>query len=209
MPPPIPPLLQPQPPIAPLVPPVHVVDLMTEAGSAAFGAVWRGREAKLVECPALSDSRPEFKTTYDLDPHAELLGFDLGSDGSLRHILHAETGGTIEMDGPEVFRRAVRVMVDSARRALENAGVSVDDIALFVPHQANVRIIDSAARRLGIDAARVATNLASVGNTSAASIPLVLDEAAEAGRLAPGDLVLTIGFGAGMSWASAVIEWAR
>ena len=71
-----PPLLAPQPPIAPLTPPVHVVDLMTEAGSAVFGAVWRGREARLVECPALSDSRPEFKTTYDVEPHAELLGFD-------------------------------------------------------------------------------------------------------------------------------------
>lgn len=76
MPPAIPPLLQPQPPIAPLVPPVQVVDLMTDAGSAAFGAVWRAKEAKLVECPALTDSRPEFKTTYDVDPHAELVGFD-------------------------------------------------------------------------------------------------------------------------------------
>ena len=69
-------LLIPQPPIAPLTPPVHVVDLMIPAGSAVFGAVWRGMEAKLVECPALSDSRPEFKTTYDVEPHAELLGFD-------------------------------------------------------------------------------------------------------------------------------------
>ena len=76
MPPPIPPLLQPQPPIAPLLPPVHVVDLMTEAGSKAFGAVWRARQAKLIECPALSDARPEFKTTYDVEPHAELVGFD-------------------------------------------------------------------------------------------------------------------------------------
>jgi hypothetical protein len=75
-PPPIPPLLQPQPPLAPLVPPVHVVDLMTDAGSAAFGAVWRAKEAKLVECPALSDSRPEYKTTYDVEPHAEVVGFD-------------------------------------------------------------------------------------------------------------------------------------
>jgi hypothetical protein len=70
------PLLTPTPPVAPLTPPVHVVDLMTEAGSAAFGAVWRGIEAKIVECPALSDARPEFKTTYDVEPHAELLGFD-------------------------------------------------------------------------------------------------------------------------------------
>ena len=75
-PPAMPPLLMPQPPIAPLVPPAHVVDLMTAEGSAAFGARWKGMEAKLVECPALSDSMPEFKTTYDIDPHAELLGFD-------------------------------------------------------------------------------------------------------------------------------------
>lgn len=143
------------------------------------------------------------------DGPGRILGFDLGSDGSLRHILHAEVGGTIEMDGPEVFRRAVRVMVDSAERALAAAGVAVDDLALFAPHQANVRIIDAAARRLGIPMAKVATNLDRLGNTSAASIPLVLAEAAEAGRLGPGDLVLTIGFGAGMSWASAVIEWAR
>jgi len=75
-PPAIPPLLQPQPAIAPVIPPAHVVDLMTVAGSAAFGARWRGIEAKLVECPALSDSMPEFRTTYDVEPHAELLGFD-------------------------------------------------------------------------------------------------------------------------------------
>jgi hypothetical protein len=75
-PPPTPPLLIPQPPIAPLVPPAHVVDLMTAEGVAAFGARWKAMEAKLVECPALSDAMPEFKTTYDVDPHAEILGFD-------------------------------------------------------------------------------------------------------------------------------------
>jgi len=71
-----PPLLMPQPPIAPLVPPAHIVDLMTAGGSATFGARWKGMEAKIVECPALSDSMPEFKTTYDIEPHAELLGYD-------------------------------------------------------------------------------------------------------------------------------------
>jgi gluconolactonase len=75
-PPPMPPLLMPTPPVAPLLPPLHSVDLMTEAGSAAFGARWRAMEAKIVECPALSDSMPEFKTTYDIEPHAELSGFD-------------------------------------------------------------------------------------------------------------------------------------
>ncbi|MBM3340686.1 MAG: hypothetical protein FJY56_01015 [Betaproteobacteria bacterium] len=72
----IPPVLQPQPPIAPMIPPLHVVDLMTDAGSAAFGAVWRGKEAKLIEVPALGDSRPEYKTTYDVEPHAEVVGYD-------------------------------------------------------------------------------------------------------------------------------------
>src|SRR5204863_7764770 len=75
-PPPMPPLLMPTPPVAPLLPPVHAVDLMIEAGSAAFGAVWRGKEAKIIEIPALTDSMPEFKTTYDIDPHAEARGFD-------------------------------------------------------------------------------------------------------------------------------------
>ena len=75
-PPAMPPLLMPQPPIAPLIPPAHVVDLMTVDGSAAFGARWKAKEAKLVECPALSDAMPEFRTTYDVDPHAELVGFD-------------------------------------------------------------------------------------------------------------------------------------
>ena len=76
LPPAMPPLLMPQPALAPLVPPVHVVDLMTEAGSAAFGAQWRAREAKIVECPALSDAMPEFTTTYDIEPHAEERGYD-------------------------------------------------------------------------------------------------------------------------------------
>lgn len=138
-----------------------------------------------------------------------LLGFDLGSDGSLRHILHAETGGTIEMDGPEVFRKAVRVVVDSAHAALEAAGVRVDDIALFVPHQANARIIASACNKLGFGADQTVNILATTGNTSAASIPMALTSAADAGRLAAGDLVLMVGFGAGMSWASAVLEWGR
>jgi gluconolactonase len=88
-PPAIPPLLIPQPPIAPLVPPAHVVDLMTLDGSAAFGARWKAKEAKIVECPALSDSMPEFRTTYDVDPHAELLGFD---DSTWPEIAATELG---------------------------------------------------------------------------------------------------------------------
>jgi 3-oxoacyl-[acyl-carrier-protein] synthase-3 len=142
------------------------------------------------------------------DGPGRILGYDLGSDGSLKHILQADIGGTVEMDGPEVFRRAVRIMVDSATRALERAGVTTDDVALLVPHQANTRIIASACAKLGIGPDRTVEILGSIGNTSAASIPLALASAADAGCLSPGDLVLMVGFGAGMTWAAAVVEWA-
>ena len=115
-----------------------------------------------------------------------LLGWDLGSDGSLRHILHADIGGTIEMDGPEVFRRAVRIMVDSAERALDRAGLTVADVNLFVPHQANTRIIASARAKLGIAEEHTVDILATTGNTSAASIPMALADAAEAGMASSG-----------------------
>ena len=100
-------------------------------------------------------------------------------------------------------------MVDSATRTLERAGVSSADVDLFVPHQANARIIGAAADRLAIPPRRTIVNLDRYGNTSAASIPLALAEAADAGRLHDGDLVLLAGFGAGMTWASALLRWGR
>jgi 3-oxoacyl-[acyl-carrier-protein] synthase-3 len=136
-----------------------------------------------------------------------LLGWDLGSDGSLRAILDADIGGFLRMEGKEVFRKAVRVMVDSAKQAMRRAGVTPADIALFVPHQANLRIIESANARLGISMDQTALVLDRTGNTSSASIPLALAAAADAGRIAAGDLILLVGFGAGMTWASAVIKW--
>jgi 3-oxoacyl-[acyl-carrier-protein] synthase-3 len=111
------------------------------------------------------------------------------------------------MSGQEVFRRAVRIVVESATHTLERAGVGVDDVTWFAPHQANVRIIDSAGNRLGIPAERTLVNIDRYGNTSAASIPLVLAEAADDGRLQPGDLVLLSGFGAGLTWGSALLRW--
>ncbi|HZT67446.1 MAG TPA: beta-ketoacyl-ACP synthase III [Acidimicrobiales bacterium] len=138
----------------------------------------------------------------------DLLGWDLGLDGSLRPILYADLGGFIVMEGREVFRRAVRATVESATQALRRSGVSADEIALFVPHQANIRIIDAAGQRLGIPRERTAVVLDRTGNTSSASIPLALADAADAGRLSPGDLVLLSGFGAGMTWASAVVRWS-
>jgi 3-oxoacyl-[acyl-carrier-protein] synthase-3 len=137
----------------------------------------------------------------------QLLGWDLDADGSLEDILYCEIGGNIQMDGKEVFRRAVRIMVDSAEKSMSHAGVTADDIALIVPHQANIRIISAACDRLGIPMDRAAVVIQDTGNTSSASIPLALFDAADKGRLAPGDLVLLVGFGAGMTAASAILEW--
>jgi 3-oxoacyl-[acyl-carrier-protein] synthase-3 len=136
-----------------------------------------------------------------------VLGWDLGCDGTARHILDADIGAYIHMDGREVFRRAVRAVVASAETALERAGVTAADITWFVPHQANIRIIDSAADKLGIDRSRAISVLQYTGNTSAASVPLALTAAADDGRIQPGDLLLMSGFGAGMTWASAVVRW--
>ena len=147
-------------------------------------------------------------SVVDATPDAgQLLGWELDADGSLEHLLYAEVGGYIHMDGKEVFRRAVRIMVDSAKKSLAKAGLSVDDVKLCVPHQANLRIIDAACRNLGIPLERTALVLQATGNTSSASIPLALFDAADRGRLHNGDIVLLVGFGAGMTAASAVLEW--
>jgi 3-oxoacyl-[acyl-carrier-protein] synthase III len=138
----------------------------------------------------------------------DLLGFDLGSDGNLADLLTCPHGGTIWMDGREVFRRAVRIMVDSAERAMAQAKVTADELALVVPHQANVRIIDAACQRLGVEKARSVVVIDRYGNTSSASIPLAVQAAREEDRLHDGDLVLLTGFGAGMTWASAVLRWS-
>jgi 3-oxoacyl-[acyl-carrier-protein] synthase III len=114
----------------------------------------------------------------------------------------------LHMDGQEVFRRAVRGVTRSVRRTLEGAGCSPDDVALFVPHQANARIVEAATARLGITADRTALAMARTGNTSAASVPIALAAAADEGRLSDGDLVLFSGYGAGMTWASALVRWA-
>ena len=137
----------------------------------------------------------------------DLLSSVLGSDGDLKHLLYAEHGGYLQMVGKEVFRKAVQVIVESASEAMVKAGISVDDLALMVPHQANLRIIQAACQRLGIDEAKAMVTVDKYGNTSAASIPLALVDAITEGRLQAGDLVLLTGFGAGMTWASAILRW--
>jgi 3-oxoacyl-[acyl-carrier-protein] synthase III len=142
-----------------------------------------------------------------VDGPGQLLGWDLDADGSLLSILQAEVGGFIRMEGKEVFRRAVRIMVDSAEKSMAHAGITADDVALIVPHQANIRIIDAACERLGIPMDRAAVVLDKTGNTSSASIPLALADALDNGRVAIGDLVLMVGFGGGMTAASCVLRW--
>ncbi|HBZ62721.1 MAG TPA: 3-oxoacyl-ACP synthase [Acidimicrobium sp.] len=137
----------------------------------------------------------------------QLLGWDFDADGSLEDLLYAEIGGTLHMEGKEVFRRAVRIMVDSAEKSIKAAGLTTNEIDLVVPHQANIRIIEAACKRLDIPMDKAAIVLHETGNTSSASIPLALFDAADNSRIKTGDNVLLVGFGAGMTAASAVIKW--
>lgn len=152
-------------------------------------------------------------------PHG-ILATDLGLDGSVHHILQVPVDGTmgdrgqpdprtsgVSMEGQEVFRRAVTKMSESSIISLERAGVSLDEVDLLIPHQANVRIIDATARRLGLDESKVYVNIHSYGNTSSATIPVALTEALEEGRIKPGDTIVLAAFGGGLSWGSAVYRW--
>jgi 3-oxoacyl-[acyl-carrier-protein] synthase-3 len=141
------------------------------------------------------------------DDGGQLLGWDLDADGSAERFLFAEIGGHIQMDGKEVFRRAVRIMVDSAEKSLGHAGLTADQITLVIPHQANVRIIEAACDRLGLSMDATSVVIERTGNTSSASIPLALVDALDRGRINPGDHILLVGFGAGMTAASAVLQW--
>lgn len=138
-----------------------------------------------------------------------LLGADLGGDGAARTALYVPPGEAyLSMDGQEVYRRATRALVTSCAKAMRAGGArGPADVDLFVPHQANVRIIDAATRRLHIPAERVMINVDRYGNTSAASVPIALAEASDEGRLRDGGRVLLAGIGAGMAWASLYLRW--
>jgi len=155
-----------------------------------------------------------------MEPVAEggFLGFELGADGGGGANLWLPGSGSrkfeepekfVKMNGREVFKFATRVMVTSAEAILGECGKTVDDVDVYVPHQANVRIIDHAARKLGIPHERTVVNVDKYGNTSSGSIPLALADAADDGRLQPGKLVLLTGMGAGLTWGSALIEWTH
>jgi 3-oxoacyl-[acyl-carrier-protein] synthase-3 len=142
-----------------------------------------------------------------IDGPGQLISWNLNSDGSLRHLLKCEHGGFLFMDGKEVFRKAVRAVVESAERAMADAGLGPDDVSLLVPHQANLRIIQAVCQRLGIPEERAVSVIDRYGNTSSASIPLALYDALVNDRVHNGDHLLLTGFGGGMTWASAVIRW--
>ena len=150
------------------------------------------------------------------------LGFELGADGAGGKDLFMPGGGSripathasvdrgdhlIHMNGREVFKFATRILVASAEHTLTKCGVTIDDVDVYIPHQANMRIIEYAVGKLGIPQEKVVINVDRFGNTSGGSIPLALADAHAAGRLHDGDLVLMTGMGTGLTWGSALIEW--
>lgn len=152
------------------------------------------------------------------------LGFELGSDGSGAKLLLVPAGGskipttaetlrqklnTIHMAGSETFKFAVKIMGEASMRALERAGLTKEDVDFLVPHQANIRIVDAAVKRLGISPDKVVVNLDRYGNMSAASIPVALDEAVRSGKINYGDVLVMVGFGAGLTWGAAVLKWSK
>lgn len=153
-----------------------------------------------------------------------ILAFDLGARGSGAELLKMPAGGirqpvtpeaidqklnTIHMAGNEVYKFAVRIMGEAAVSALEKAGFTHEDLDFFVPHQANIRIIKAAAKRLKIPMEKVFVNVHKYGNTSAASVPIALDEAYHQNKVKKGDLVALVGFGAGLTWAASVLKWTK
>jgi 3-oxoacyl-[acyl-carrier-protein] synthase-3 len=146
------------------------------------------------------------------------IGFELGADGAGGANLWLPGSGSrhfdepdkyVKMNGREVFKFATRILVQSAEELLEKCGATIDDVDLYIPHQANMRIIEHATRKLGVPSERVVINVDRFGNTSSGSIPLALADAASDGRLRPGRLVLMTGMGAGLTWGSALMRWTK
>ncbi|MCM2680504.1 ketoacyl-ACP synthase III [Echinimonas agarilytica] len=151
-----------------------------------------------------------------------LLASSIGSDPEAREILFIPDYGTsasrfhqpngiyaLNFVGPEIFKRAVKGMGEAVGQVMQKAGLSNDDVDFVLPHQANLRIIESLAKRLGADESKVLVNIQNYGNTSAATIPIALAEALEAGRIQPGDNIMSAAFGAGLTWGAGYIKWGQ
>jgi 3-oxoacyl-[acyl-carrier-protein] synthase-3 len=169
-----------------------------------------GAGAMLLEATSSEDERRVVKSTH------------LYSDGTQGDKLYIPGGGTlnptshdtlyegmhyIRMRGNELFKLAVRSMVDASKQALKHNGLSVDDIDLVVPHQANIRIMESIAKKLKVPMEKVMVTIDYYGNSSAATVPTAFDKAKRTGKLHDGDTVLAVAFGAGLTWASTLIQW--
>jgi 3-oxoacyl-[acyl-carrier-protein] synthase-3 len=178
---------------------------------------WQDRDT----CVLFGDGAGAVVVSRSQEPGG-LLAFDLGSDGEKGMVLRLEGGGCahpmshdvinqgqnyLRMNGREVFKFATRILPQSTQTLINKANLSLADIDLLIPHQANRRIIDMATRSMGLDENRVYVNVHKYGNTSAASIPLALVEALEEGRVKPGDKLALVSFGAGLTWASALLQW--
>ncbi|MBS3917792.1 MAG: ketoacyl-ACP synthase III [Deltaproteobacteria bacterium] len=154
--------------------------------------------------------------------NGEILAMDIESDGDLWHLIHVPGGGSrippshemlneglqyLKMNGNEVFKHAVRTLVDSARKIMAQQGITSEEIDWFIPHQANIRIMDVVAEKLGIPTEKVIVTVHKYGNTSAATIPVAFDEAVRSGQIRKGDLVLVSSFGAGLTWGAALFRY--
>lgn len=158
------------------------------------------------------------------DTEYGILAGYLGADGSGAHLLNQPGGGSrcpatresvdlrlhyVRMEGKEVFKFAVKTMGEAALHVLKECGLSEDDVDFLIPHQANIRIVEAALKRLNLPADKVYTNLEKYGNMSSASVPVALDEAARLGKFQKGDLLLLIAFGAGLTWGGVALRWAK
>jgi len=172
-------------------------------------------------CVLFGDGAGAAVIAPDSNGHGVVSTF-LKSDGRLREWLWTKTGGTVHpytsqftfdgtdkimMNGSDVFKVAVREMEKAALKVMADAGLQPSDISLVVPHQANIRIIEALTKRLNIDTDRVFLNIERYGNTSSASVPLALDEANRGGKINPGDNILMVAFGGGLTWGAALVKW--
>mgnify|MGYP001067555669 CR=1 FL=1 len=179
---------------------------------------WKDRST----CVLFGDGSGAVVLAASGEENAGILGNVLGADGSDTAMLCMPAGGSamppsertvreglhyLKMDGREVFKHAVRIMQEKALEVLDLCGVSAEDVALLIPHQANTRIIETVAKRLKIPSEKVYVNIENYGNTSSASIPIALDEVVRGGKVRKGDLVLLVAFGAGLTWGATLVRF--
>ncbi len=173
-------------------------------------------------CFLFGDGSGSAVLSYGEETGVGIIGNVLGADGSSTAVLKLPAGGSlmpttaqtvadklhfIQMDGKEIFKNAVRIMQEKALDVLDMCGVKAEEISLLIPHQANIRIIETVAKRLKIPREKVYVNIEEYGNTSSASIPIALNEALKEGRIKSGDYVLLVAFGAGLTWGATLIRW--